>query len=55
MKQRKASSGVPTMGSPRTLKLVFTTTGQPVCSLNLEISAWYRGLVSSCTVWMRAE
>lgn len=27
MKHRKASSGVHTMGSPRTLKLVFTSTG----------------------------
>ncbi len=33
MKQRKASSGVQTIGSPRTLKLVFTRTGQPVRSL----------------------
>ena len=30
MKQAKASSGVQTIGSPRTLKLVLTTTGQPV-------------------------
>ena len=29
-KQRTASSGLSTMGSPRTLKLVFTITGQPV-------------------------
>ena len=34
MKQRKASSGVHTIGSPRTLKLVLTSTGQPVRSLN---------------------
>jgi hypothetical protein len=40
MKHRKASSGVQTMGSPRTLKLVLTTTGQPVRRLNLEISSW---------------
>ena len=33
MKQRKASSGVHTIGSPRTLKLVLTTTGQPVSCL----------------------
>ena len=55
MKQRKASSGVQTMGSPRTLKLVLTSTGQPVLALKLESSAWKRGLVSACTVWMRAE
>ena len=29
-----ASAGVQTIGSPRTLKLVFTTTGQPVRALN---------------------
>jgi len=32
MKQRKALSGVQTMGSPRTLKLVLMMTGQPVRS-----------------------
>ena len=46
MKQRKASSGVPTIGSPRTLKLVLTITGQPVRALNRSSNAWYRGLVS---------
>ena len=30
MKQRQASAGVPTIGSPRTLKLVLMSTGQPV-------------------------
>ena len=35
MKQRYASSGVHTIGSPRMLKLVLTITGQPV-------SAWKR-------------
>jgi hypothetical protein len=30
MKQRKASSGVHTIGSLRTLKLVLTSTGHPV-------------------------
>src|SRR5215831_17853035 len=30
MKQRNASSGVHTIGSPRTLKLVLTSTGCPV-------------------------
>jgi len=39
MKQRKASSGVHTMGSPRTLKLVFTSTGHPVRPLN-DCSNW---------------
>ena len=55
MKQRKASSGVQTIGSPRTLKLVLTITGQPVSALKRLISAWKRGLVSRCTVWIRAE
>ena len=32
MKQRKASSGSHTIGSPRTLKLVLMITGQPVRS-----------------------
>ena len=40
MKQRKASSGVHTMGSPRTLKLVLTSTEQPVRRLKAERSAW---------------
>jgi len=30
MKQRYESSGVFTIGSPRTLKLVLMTTGEPV-------------------------
>ena len=30
MKHRNASSGLHTIGSPRTLKLVLTSTGQPV-------------------------
>src|SRR5258708_22063531 len=55
MKQRKASSGVHTIGSPRTLKLGLTTTGQPVRCLNAEINAWKRGLVSRWTGWIRAE
>ena len=46
MKQRQASSGVQTMGSPRTLKLVFTNAGQPVCARNAVSRAWKRGLVS---------
>ena len=29
-KHRSASAGEQTIGSPRTLKLVFTSTGQPV-------------------------
>jgi hypothetical protein len=33
MKQRKASSGVQTIGSPRTLKLVLIRIGQPVRAL----------------------
>ena len=39
MKQRKASSGVHTIGSPRTLKLVLTSTGHPVAALNAVSSA----------------
>jgi hypothetical protein len=39
MKQRKASSGVHTMGSPRTLKLVLTSTEQPVFALKAASSA----------------
>jgi hypothetical protein len=35
MKQRKASSGVQTLGSPRRLKLVLTSTGHPVSSFEL--------------------
>ena len=39
MKQRKASVGVQTIGSPRTLNEVFTRTGQPVSSPKRAISA----------------
>ena len=39
MKQAKASSGLQTIGSPRTLKLVLTSTGQPVSAWKAEISA----------------
>ena len=55
MKHRKASSGVQTIGSPRTLKLVFTSTGHPVRSRNFDNNLWKRGLVSGCTVCTRAE
>src|SRR5262249_58923822 len=51
----RASSGVQTIGSPLTLKLVFTRTGQPERALNAVSRAWYRGLVSACRVWVRAE
>ena len=37
-KQSHASSGVATIGSPRTLNDVFTTIGQPVMRSNSEIS-----------------
>ena len=40
MKQRQASSGVQTIGSPRTLNDVLTTTGQPVLALKAERIAW---------------
>ena len=39
IKQLNASFGVLTIGSPLTLKEVFTTIGQPVFSLNLEIKS----------------
>ena len=37
MKQRYASSGVHTIGSPRTLNDVLTSTGQPVRRSNAVI------------------
>jgi hypothetical protein len=55
MKQRNASSGVQTIGSLRTLKLVFTKIGKPVLALNREINAWKRGFVSAWTVCTHAE
>ena len=40
-KQRSASAGVQTIGSPRTLKLVLINTGQPVRCLNRRsCSSW---------------
>jgi hypothetical protein len=35
------------VGSPRTLKLVLTRTGQPVLRLNVDSKAWNCGLVSA--------
>jgi hypothetical protein len=55
MKQRNASSGVQTIGSLRTLKLVLTRIGQPVTSLKRSSRAWKRGLVSASTVCSRAD
>ena len=55
MKHLNASVGVHTIGSPRTLNDVFTTNGHPVKSLNFDITAWKRGFVSACTVWILAE
>ena len=55
MKQRNASSGVHTIGSPRTLKLVFTSTGQPVSSLNALNQRVVARVGLAWTVWMRAE
>ena len=46
IKHLKASVGVQTIGSPLTLKEVFTIKEQFVISLNLLISEWYFGLVS---------
>ena len=40
MKQRKASAEVQAMGSPRTLKRVFTMTEHPVLVLKACRSAW---------------
>ena len=54
-KQSSASSGVHTMGSPRTLKEVFTRTAHPVFRSNADSSSWYREFVSLCTVCTRAE
>jgi hypothetical protein len=53
-KQRKLSSGVQTIGSPRTLKEVLTSRGQPVRSPKARIKRWYRGSTDSSTVWIRA-
>ena len=39
MKHLKASSGEHIIGSPRTLKDVLTTRGQPVFSLNFDMTA----------------
>jgi len=36
---RRVSAGVSTMGSPRTLKDVLTTSAQPVCRSKARISA----------------
>jgi hypothetical protein len=36
IKHRKEFSGAKTIGSPRTLKLVFISIGQPVRDLNTE-------------------
>jgi hypothetical protein len=47
MKQRKASSGAPTIGSPWMLKLVLTITGQLVSVLKHAIGAWKRAFVSA--------
>jgi len=40
MKHFQASSGVHTMGSPRTLKLVLTRTGHPVSARKRSSNAW---------------
>ena len=51
IKHLKASSGLKTIGSPRTLNDVLTKTGQFVFSLNLLIKEWYLGFVSLCNSW----
>src|SRR5688572_7358031 len=55
MKQRYASDGLHTIGSPRTLNDVLTSTPQPVRRSNSVSNAWKRGLVSRCTDCTRAE
>src|SRR5437588_12881829 len=55
MKQRYASTGVQTIGSPRTLNEVLTRTAHPVLASNALSNRWNREFVSWCTVWIRAE
>src|SRR5690606_1530331 len=55
MKQECASAGVHTMGSPRTLNEVFTSTGHPVSASNAESTSCSPGARSACTVCSRAE
>lgn len=50
MKQRKASAGEQTIGSPRTLKLVLISIGHPVCSLKAVSKDQNSGFVSRSTV-----
>ncbi len=52
-KSSSASRGSSTIGRPAVLRLVLTTTGSPVSSLNARIVACSRG-VDPSTVWMRA-
>ena len=47
---KNAFLGVQTIGSPRKLKLVLTSTGQLVFSLKRVSSRWNSGLVLACTV-----
>jgi hypothetical protein len=55
MKQRKASSGVQTIGSLRTLKLVLITIGQP----SWHLSSAYRGrrisFFNKFSTWTKVE
>ena len=55
MKQRYACSGAQTIGSPRTLKLVLMSTGQPVRDSNARSSAAKRACRTTSTVCTRAE
>ena len=55
MKHKNASSGVQTIGSPRTLKLVFITNPYPVFFLNACINCQYLGFVVFETLCILAE
>jgi hypothetical protein len=47
MKHRYASAGVQTIGSPRMLNEVLTSTGHPVSAAKFSSRRWKRGLVSA--------
>ncbi len=55
MKQAYASRGLQTIGSPRTLNEVFTSTGHPVRASNATSRACNPGDASRVTVCNRAE
>ena len=53
-KQRIASAGVLTIGSPATLNDVFSTAETPVASAKHEIRRWYSGFAFGQTTCDRA-